>query len=82
VVGRVQARVVKSISTGYIIPYITDAKLGFVTDLWRAAPQIPPANRGTTALVKGVQKMGIQMDHMAGGHGGVGNFADLAKTMQ
>ena len=69
-------------STGYIIPYIPDAKLGFVTDIWSPAPQIPPANPGTTALVKGVQKMGIQMDRMAGGHGGVGNFADLAKTVQ
>jgi len=69
-------------STGYIIPYIPDAKLGFVTDIWSPAPQMPPANPGTTALVKGVQKMGIQMDRMAGGHGGVGNFADLAKTVQ
>jgi hypothetical protein len=57
-------------------------KLGFVTDIWSPAPQVPPANPGTTALVKGVQKMGIQMDRMAGGHGGVGNFADLAKTVQ
>src|SRR5580704_10190145 len=69
-------------STGYIIPYIPDAKLGFVTDIWSPAQQMPPANPGTTALVKGVQKMGIQMDRMAGGHGGVGNFADLAKTVQ
>ena len=69
-------------STGYIIPYIPDAKLGFVTDIWSPAPRIPPANPGTTALVKGVQKMGVQMDRMAGGHGGVGNFSDLAKTVQ
>jgi hypothetical protein len=40
------------------------------------------ANPGTIAVVKGVQKMGIQMDRMAGGHGGVGNFADLANTVQ
>jgi glyoxylase-like metal-dependent hydrolase (beta-lactamase superfamily II) len=69
-------------ATGYIIPYIPDAKFGFVTDIWSPAPNIPPANPGTTALVKGIQKMGIQMDRMAGGHGGVGNFADLAKTVQ
>jgi hypothetical protein len=68
-------------SIGDIIPYIPDAKLGFVTDIWSPAPQIPPAHPGTTALVRGVQKMGIQMDHMAGGHGGVSNFADLAKTV-
>lgn len=68
-------------ATGYIIPYIPDAKLGFVTDIWSPAPAIPPANPGTISLVKGVQKMGIQMDRMAGGHGGVGPFADLAKTV-
>jgi hypothetical protein len=53
-----------------------------VTDLWTPAPTIPPANPGTIAVVKGIQKMGIQVDRMAGGHGGVGNFADLAKTVQ
>jgi hypothetical protein len=66
-------------STGYIIPYIPDTKLGFVTDIWSPAPQIPPANRGTTALAKGVQKMGIQMDCMAGGHGGVGSGRHFSK---
>jgi hypothetical protein len=53
-------------STGYIIPYIPDAKLGFVTDIWSPAPQIPPANPGTTALVKGVPEDG----HPDGPHGG------------
>jgi glyoxylase-like metal-dependent hydrolase (beta-lactamase superfamily II) len=69
-------------ATGYIIPYVPDAKFGFVTDIWSPAPMVPPANPQTIALVKGIQKMGIQMDKMAGGHGGVGNFADLAKTVQ
>jgi glyoxylase-like metal-dependent hydrolase (beta-lactamase superfamily II) len=68
-------------ATGYIIPYIPDAKFGFVTDLWTPTPTIPPANPGTIAVVKGIQKMGIQVDRMAGGHGGIGNFADLAKTV-
>jgi hypothetical protein len=31
--------------------------------------------------VKGIQKMGIQVDRMAGGHGGIGDYADLAKTV-
>jgi hypothetical protein len=52
-----------------------------VTDIWSPAPRIPPANPGTIALVRGIQKMGVQMDRMAGGHGGVGNFVDLAKTV-
>jgi hypothetical protein len=61
---------------------LLDAKFGFITDIWSPAPRFPPANPGTIALVKGIQKMGIQMDRMAGGHTGVGNFADLAKTVQ
>jgi glyoxylase-like metal-dependent hydrolase (beta-lactamase superfamily II) len=68
-------------ATGYIIPYIPDAKFGFVTDIWTPGPPAPPANPGTIALVKGIQKMGIQVDRMAGGHGGIGNYADLAKTV-
>ena len=68
-------------ATGYVIPYVPDAKFGFVTDIWSPAPMMPPPNPGTISLVKGIQKMGIQMDKMAGGHGGVGNFADLAKTI-
>jgi glyoxylase-like metal-dependent hydrolase (beta-lactamase superfamily II) len=68
-------------ATGYIIPYVPDAKFGFVTDIWSPAPMIPPANPQTIALVKGIQKMGIQMDRMAGGHGGIGNYADLVKTI-
>ena len=48
-------------AAGYIIPYI-----GFVTDIWSPAPRIPPPNSATIALVKGIRKMGIQMDRIAG----------------
>ena len=47
-------------ATGYIIPYIPDAKFGFVTDLWSPAPRIPPANPETISLVKGIQKMAFK----------------------
>jgi hypothetical protein len=52
-----------------------------VSCIWGPAPRIPPANPGTIAPVRGIQKMGVQMDRVAGGHGGVGNFADLAKIV-
>jgi hypothetical protein len=39
-------------ATGYIIPYVPDAKFGFVTDIWSPAPRIPPANPGTLALLR------------------------------
>jgi hypothetical protein len=57
-----------------------DRAVRFSDDAFRTA--LPPANPGTIAVVKGIQKMGIHVDRMAGGHGGVGNFADLARTVQ
>jgi hypothetical protein len=37
-------------ATGYIIPYIPDAKFGFVTDIWSPVPNIPPANPDTISV--------------------------------
>jgi len=68
---------------GYLIPYVPDAKLGFVTDLWNPGPPINgPANPNMIAVVKGVEKMGIAPERFAGGHGAVGNYADLVQAVQ
>jgi glyoxylase-like metal-dependent hydrolase (beta-lactamase superfamily II) len=70
-------------ATGYLIPYVPDAKLGFVTDLWTpGAPMPKTANPGMIAVVHGVTKMGIKPDRFAGGHGFVGNYADLVQLVQ
>ncbi|HMI97716.1 MAG TPA: MBL fold metallo-hydrolase [Micropepsaceae bacterium] len=70
-------------ATGYIIPYIPDAKLAFVTDLWNpGAPINGPANPAQVSIVRGVEKMGIQPERFAGGHGAVGNYADLVQAVQ
>jgi len=69
-------------AAGYLIPYIPDAKMGFVTDLWNPGPAINgPANPNMVAVVRGVEKFGIQPDKFAGGHGAVGNYADLARAV-
>ena len=68
---------------GYLIPYVPDAKMGWVTDLWNPGPQVTgPANPGMVAVVRGVEKMGIKPEKFAGGHGAVGNYADLVKAVQ
>jgi len=68
---------------GYLIPYIPDAKLGFVTDLWNpGAPVAAPANPNMVAIVRGVEKAGIAPEKFAGGHGAVGNYADLVQAVQ
>ena len=69
-------------ATGYLIPYIPDAKLGFVTDLWNPGPPVMNANPNLVALVRGVEKMGIQPERFAGGHGAVGNYADVVQAVQ
>jgi glyoxylase-like metal-dependent hydrolase (beta-lactamase superfamily II) len=66
---------------GYLVPYVPDAKLGFVTDLWNPGPPVMNANPNMVALVRGVEKAGIQPERFAGGHGAVGNYADLMKAV-
>ena len=67
-------------ATNYIIPYVPDAKLGWVTDLWN--PGAPPmaSNPALVEIVNGVKKMGIQPERFAGGHGAIGNYADVVKV--
>lgn len=69
-------------STGYVIPYVADAKMAFVTDLWNPGPMVPPANQAMREIVRGMEKAGITPDKFAGGHGAVGNYADLVKSVQ
>jgi hypothetical protein len=66
---------------GYLVPYVPDAKLGFVTDLWNPGPPVMNVNPNMVALVRGVEKAGIQPERFAGGHGAVGNYADLMKAV-
>ncbi len=70
-------------AAGYIIPYVPDAKLGFVTDLWNPGAPVPAMpNPNMVAVVRGVEKMGIQPERFAGGHGAVAPYADLAQAVQ
>ena len=66
---------------GYLIPYVPDAKLGFVTDLWNPGPPVMNTNPNMVAVVRGVEKAGIQPEKFAGGHGAVGNYADLMRAV-
>jgi glyoxylase-like metal-dependent hydrolase (beta-lactamase superfamily II) len=68
-------------STGYLIPYVPDAKLGWVTDLWNPGAPVTMSNPNLVDIVNGVQKMGIQPERFAGGHGAVGNYSDITKVV-
>jgi glyoxylase-like metal-dependent hydrolase (beta-lactamase superfamily II) len=69
-------------AAGYLIPYVPDAKLGFVTDLWNPGPPVTNTNPAMVAVVRGVEKIGIKPERFAGGHGAVGNYADLERAAQ
>jgi hypothetical protein len=68
-------------AANFLFPYVPDAKLGVVTDLY--VPGAPvSANPMVMALVKGVEKWGIKPETIAGGHGSVGPYADVTQAVQ
>ena len=70
-------------AAGYLIPYVPDARLGYVTDLWNPGAPIPAMpNPLMVSVVRGVERAGIQPERFAGGHGAVGPYADLAQAVQ
>ena len=69
-------------AVGYVIPYIPDAKLGWITDLWNPGTPLPMmANPAMVSVVRGVERAGIQPERFAGGHGSVGPYADLVQLV-
>jgi len=68
-------------STGTLIAYIPDAKLGFVTDLWSPGRDPLPAkpSQNMIDLVNGVKRHGLNPEKFAAGHGTTGDYAPLAK---
>jgi glyoxylase-like metal-dependent hydrolase (beta-lactamase superfamily II) len=70
-------------STGTLIGYIPDARLGFVTDLWSPGrdplPEKPTQN--LIDLVKGVKRYGLTPEKFAAGHGTTGEYAPLSKLV-
>jgi glyoxylase-like metal-dependent hydrolase (beta-lactamase superfamily II) len=70
-------------ATGYLIPFVPDAKLAWVTDLWNPGAPIPAMpNPGMVSIVRGVERAGFQPERFAGGHGAVAPYADLAQAVQ
>ncbi|HET9687687.1 MAG TPA: MBL fold metallo-hydrolase [Pseudolabrys sp.] len=70
-------------STGTLIAYIPDAKLGFVADLWSPGRDPLPAkpNQNQIDLVNGVKRHGLNPEKFAAGHGTTGDYAPLAKLV-
>jgi len=65
----------------YLFPYVPDAKLGVVTDLYTPGAPVS-VNPMVLALVKGVDKWGLKPETIVGGHGSVGPYADVTQAVQ
>jgi glyoxylase-like metal-dependent hydrolase (beta-lactamase superfamily II) len=65
----------------YLIGYVPDAKLGYVTDLWSPGrdPLPPKITPPLASVVAGVKKHGLDPQRFAGGHGSTGEYAPLEK---
>jgi glyoxylase-like metal-dependent hydrolase (beta-lactamase superfamily II) len=65
---------------GLLMVYVPEAKLGYVTDVWTPGPALPDKpNPGLMSVVNTVNRARIEPVRFAGGHGGVADYAPLAK---
>lgn len=63
---------------GFLMGYVADARLAWVTDLWAPGRPMPPRmNPGLQSLVGAVKKTGIAPLRFAGGHGSVAPYSLL-----
>ena len=65
----------------FLFPYVPDAKVGVVTDLYVPGAPVSP-NPMVMALAKGIEKWGIKPVTIVGGHGSVGPYADVLQAAQ
>ena len=72
-------------SHGMLLAYIPDAKLGYQTDIW-TGPGVDPlgarAMPRQLALIKAVKDNHLDVEHVLGGHGRVGLYADLLRSAE
>ncbi|HKA38258.1 MAG TPA: hypothetical protein VKD25_00705, partial [Burkholderiales bacterium] len=65
-------------STAYLMGYVVDARLAYVTDIYSPGPPLPAKiNPALASVVNGVRKAGIQPLTIAGGHGATAPYALL-----
>jgi glyoxylase-like metal-dependent hydrolase (beta-lactamase superfamily II) len=67
-------------SIGTVIPYVPDAKLGFVVDIWSSnTPLGAKPTPGQLELIAGMKKWGVTPERFAHGHGNPSSYAPLLK---
>jgi len=67
-------------SIATLIGYVTDVKLGFVTDIWSTNTPLPAKpTQGHREVVAGLKKWGVTPENFAHGHGSPAPYAVLLK---
>lgn len=67
---------------GYQLGYLPELKLGLITDIWNPGPPVTSSNPGLVSVVEAVEKLGIKPTKFAGGHGAVGDYAQMAAVVK
>jgi hypothetical protein len=70
-------------STGMLIGWLPDVRLGFNTDLWIPTPQgVTSSNPNLAAVIAGVEKWGLNPENFSGGHGTIGSYAQARDVVR
>jgi glyoxylase-like metal-dependent hydrolase (beta-lactamase superfamily II) len=65
-----------------LIVYLPQERILVNADLWSPRPQLPSsANQSAIALYKSIQRLKLDVDRIAGIHGGVGSVADFERIV-
>ena len=59
-----------------------DLKLGLVTDIWNPGPTVTASNPNLASVIHAVDKLGLKPTKFAGGHGGVGDYAQAEAVVK
>ena len=62
--------------------WLPDLKLGLVTDIWNPGPPVTASNPNLASVIHAVDKLGLKPTKFAGGHGGVGDYAQAEAVVK
>lgn len=62
--------------------WLPELKMGLVTDIWNPGPPVTASNPGLASVIHAVDKLGIKPTRFAGGHGGVGDYAQAEAVVR
>ena len=65
-----------------LMGWVPDQRLGLVTDIWNPGPPVMASNPNLASVIHAVEKLGLNPVKFAGGHGGVGDYAQAEAVVK